>query len=173
MRWLWVVLIVGCGLVDLPIFELPDAGSCVRNEDCAIDQLCERPSCDAQVGMCIKRQSACSEGDAHPECGCDGVVYWNPCLRRAARESASSRGFQCEVPKSCDQTHPCPGGAVCARWVFPEQCGVDLPGACYVLPDVPCERELLQFSSCADGRCFDACTAIASGQPVVRRQACP
>ena len=167
----------GCEPVDLQVIDVPPGGqfdgglgpSCTRSRECPAGTFCEKPSCGAALGNCIPWPPAC-DGDARPECGCDGVSYWNECLRRAAGiESTVERG-PCRTPRACDNTGPCPEGASCARIVRPGDCSGVVAGTCWVVP--PAGQACLggrpsHYFTCGGQmtQCLDACAAIRSEQP--------
>jgi hypothetical protein len=182
-RLVLVVLLAGCDVVDLPLVDV-DAGDafmpmmgapCSNNDGCLGGQFCEKPACGA-LGRCVAQPPFC-DGESRPECGCDGVTYWNDCLRRQAGQSMRERG-PCVSPRPCDTTTPCGGEAICARIVDPSQCvGVVPAGACFVLPANSCEGFMPDhFYECGSTmtQCLDACGAIRSGRIVARyRGPCP
>lgn len=171
------LLLAACEPVDLVVVDVPDASvfappaiPCANTSECGAGQLCEKSACGEALGHCVLRPPFC-DGDSRPECGCDGVTYWNDCLRRAAGvESRQGRG-PCVNPRACDPTTACPGGALCAQLVFPNECGLTAAGACYVLPQTCVGQQPDHFFACRDSgmtQCLDACAAIRSGQPAMR-----
>lgn len=176
---LLVLLFLACGPVDLVVVDVPDGGAttptegapCSRADDCLAGQVCETQSCAMTLGRCVPRPlaSACPD-DFRPECGCDGVTYWNGCLRRAAAQRSSSERGQCQqAPRACDTTTPCPGDASCARLVFPNECGRVAAGACWVVPQT-CSGGVDHFFACGPPPtvCLDLCGAVRSQQPAAR-----
>lgn len=172
-----LLLLTACGPVDLVVVAVPDAGAippqegtpCSRNEDCVGGEFCETPSCSATLGHCVPRPLAadCND-DFRPECGCNGVSYWNGCVRRAAGErSLADRGSCQGSAQACDTTTACAAGDFCARFVAPNQCGLPAAGRCWGLP-TSCVGGPDHFSACAaPAACLDRCAAIRSQQPVV------
>jgi hypothetical protein len=183
MRWALVLLLLcGCDVVELALvnvdageeFRPPMGTPCSDNGGCLGGQFCEKPSCGAALGRCVQQPAFC-DGDSRPECGCDGVTYWNDCLRRKAGAGLSERG-PCVSPRPCDTTSPCEGEAVCGRLVNPAQCGLVPAGACFVLPE-RCDGFMPDhFYECGAPMtlCLDGCAAIRSGRIMARyRGACP
>jgi hypothetical protein len=170
-------LLAGCGPVDVPVVIVADGGSfmpprgppCANSGECMAGQLCEKSACGVALGRCILRPAFC-DGDSRPECGCDGVTYWNDCLRRAAGVEAIEERGPCSAPRSCSANTPCPEGATCAWLVPPDQCGLVAAGACYAIPSVCTGFMPDHFYSCGGNttQCLDACAAIRSGQPARR-----
>jgi hypothetical protein len=182
--FLTLMLATACGPVDLTIVNVPDGGnfvpptgpSCADSNQCDAGQYCEKSGCGVALGHCVQRPAVCTS-DGPPQCGCDGVTYWNECLRkRAGVESARENG-PCTAPRACDTTTPCPTGGYCARLVRPQECGRVVAGACWDLPDGTCTGPGPRYIQCgAAPPCVDACTAIRSEQPMAEMRgpgSCP
>ncbi|MDP1824214.1 MAG: hypothetical protein Q8L48_13255 [Archangium sp.] len=169
--------LAGCEPVDLDVVDIPDSGafqppvgaSCANTGECMAGQLCDKAACGDALGRCVQRPPFC-DGDSRPECGCDGVTYWNDCLRRAAGIEAREGRGPCLNPRPCDTTSLCPDGAICGRLVFPNECGRVAAGACFVLPTTCLGQMPDHFFACGAPmtQCLDACAAIRSGQPAAR-----
>ena len=171
------VLLSACEVVDIELVNVPDGGAfqppvgpaCADSSTCLAGQFCEKAACGEALGHCLQRPPVC-DGEARPECGCDGVTYWNDCLRRLAGvESKVDRG-PCRNPRACDTGSRCPEGASCARVVFPNECGRVIAGACWVVPD-NCEGGMPEHYYACGGpmtQCLDSCAAIRSEQPSAR-----
>ncbi|HKQ70545.1 MAG TPA: hypothetical protein VJT73_14455 [Polyangiaceae bacterium] len=147
-----------------------DAGggpSCKNNGECPPNAFCAKPSCGLPFGRCQLRPAIC-DSNAQPTCGCDGVTYWNDCLRRRSGVAASvpdectTGAAPCSDPNGSD----CPvAGAACARLLpLGGTCSQNVVGACWMLPTVCPDRPPPEFwISCRDGRlCEDTCRAIRS-----------
>ena len=179
---LCLVLVAGCGPVDIVVANVPaepDGGRppprkpCASNGDCPPDAFCEKPDCDALVGQCRPRPVFC---DAQPAavCGCNGVNYWNDCLRRDKGVSASVSG-ECAGAATCSTGADCPGtDASCAR-LLPSAaaCATAPQGACWVLPPSCPSGTGGAWSPCAAGACVDTCAAIRSEAAHSRLSVCP
>lgn len=150
--------------------ERPAGAWCKSNADCAPNEFCEKVTCGSQSGGCQLRPIFC-EGDRQPVCGCDGVTYWNECLRKrnGANRGANEEckiGVKCRTPNAAECLVP---NAYCARIVPANQpCPPDLEGACWVLPDicpppVPGEPTFLECGGA--NSCRHACDAIRTGFP--------
>jgi hypothetical protein len=173
--------VLGCQVGDIVVArDLPPDGGvarfCVAPGDCYPDELCERPSCGAAQGQCELRPDVC-DGTEQLVCGCDGVTYWNDCLRQ--RDGVPSGS-----PGQCTQSYaPCagpgPGGcpapdAVCGHLLAGESgpcSSPDVPGVCWVLPD-QCPGDaggpLWQPCEPSAGKCLDLCSALQSEAPATR-----
>jgi hypothetical protein len=130
---------------------------CTDTKECPAKAFCTKSACGDVGGVCEPRPVVCEE-EPRPVCGCDGVTYWNDCLRRAAGVSALREGECAETALTCgarggDPTRPppppgpmdpqpapdpfggCPSGALCARLL---PFGADGPlGPNDCPPDVP------------------------------------
>jgi len=61
----------------------PEGSRCVEADDCPAGSFCERDGCGDPAGSCRPFPIVCPD-DSIPVCGCDGITYFNECLRRAA-----------------------------------------------------------------------------------------
>jgi hypothetical protein len=182
-----------CSSEEILLVTLPDAGtpdgvpigpSCDDDRECEGDAFCARPTCDAKRGVCERRPTFC-EGSPAPVCGCDGLTYWNDCLRRARGQRAAISG-ECVVGRGTVCGGPtgrgCPPGSMCARIAPPSpggpSCAPDLPGVCWVPPAAcPPTSGVDRFVKCGppgpSPPCVDLCEAIRSGRPHERALSCP
>jgi hypothetical protein len=151
-----------------------DGAGCQQSSDCAEGFYCSKTDCLVDGGTCQGRPAV---SDCSNElqlgmgaCGCDGVEYWNSCLRRAAGVNAAPNCLGLST-SPCQSSAECPGadagsGAVCAKIL-----GCNLPGICWVLP-TSCPSDTIYtfpftFQSCgAPGTCVDFCAAIKSEEPM-------
>lgn len=190
-----VVGLLACSSHDVVIATLAaDEGGagtgpirCNRPSDCALGSYCDAPSCGAQ-GTCEFVPAECP-GDDRPVCGCDGITYFDDCLRRARGVSSSTPG-PCVLAdaRSCagPQHRACPAGTTCAILLPPGPCPPDAEGACWVLPPQcpsdfdggmghPGPGRPDAWDSCMTGgpTCQDLCTALRNGGPLTRSPLCP
>jgi hypothetical protein len=159
---------------------------CRTNADCPPDiAYCSKARCDDDHGVCELRPATCDSSFA-AVCGCDGVVYWNDCLRQQDGIAESTMG-ECtgKVPYfTCTPAVPCPtAGAICAR-VSPGmpgmmgrpgmgQCQPSSPGVCWVLPDT-CPDGGADWALCdAPHTCTSFCGAVQSGEAYHVGPTCP
>ena len=183
---LGMALLVGCGSEDIVVADVAprDAGPdieqdvsgslCRSNGDCAPNEYCERATCGSPGGGCQLRPIFCPT-DRDTVCGCDGVTYWNDCLRQQRGANFAAPG-ECKVAAKCRLSVECPGPAAdCARIVPGDQpCPPDLIGSCWVLPDIcpPPSAEGPMLRECGPpNACRTPCDAIRSGAPH-RMEAC-
>jgi hypothetical protein len=171
----------GCGPVDLTVIsidagDLPTPGQqCTTAIDCDSGEYCEKLGCGDTFGSCAAAPFAGGcPAEGLPVCGCDGVNYWNDCLRRAAGVAANLELGQCSRPRPCGPGNECPGDAVCALLLpRPTDCGRPFPPRCWAVPTTCSSRE--QFLPCGQPpACFDLCAAARSGvQMFEARMPCP
>jgi len=170
---LFALVMAACGPVDITVVNVPDGGEpaaqgapCASNTACLAGQFCQKSACSDSLGHCEQRPVLCPS-DGPPLCGCDGITYWNDCLRkRAGIAAVSSDRMQCSNPRTCDLSTPCPTGTYCARLIKPFECGNNVLGACWDLPDGECTGPMPKFAACGfTTPCVDVCTAIRTELP--------
>jgi hypothetical protein len=148
---------------------------CTSNAGCLPNEFCAKATCSSASGRCERLPMFC-DNDFHLVCGCDGVVYWNDCLRQQEGVAAGVPSVTGECSgsfASCGGTSgtSCPPNAWCNRLIpgpF-NGCNLSPVGSCWVLPPV-CPTDaggVPQLASCGTGphKCTDVCSAIESGQP--------
>jgi hypothetical protein len=156
-----------------PVDGGPNQG-CSSNDECLPFEYCSKTSCDDAQGTCWARPDSCDDAFA-PECGCDGVVYWNDCLRERDGVGAVSSQGQCTGGQPftvCGgpTNGQCPvADAYCNQLAVggPRRCELAPEGVCWVLPDTcPTDAGVPSLHKCGQGppACVDLCTAIQSGE---------
>ncbi len=193
-----VLLVIAMACSSNPVvvakFEcvISDAGDSTRT--CPAGQYCELMSCGSTVGDCVPigSQGCATSG---PECGCDGVTYYNECVREKAQETRQGAGQCSGIPpqtKICGPGAPdCAPGQSCAfllaspaliEGFFPDgglaafirdvcQRGGDVSsripfgGVCWSLPDTPASSGASRLKNIC-GQCDSDLAAIGRGGPV-------
>lgn len=166
---------------------------CVENKDCEATMFCARRDCGDAAGTCELRPVVCDEAPM-PVCGCDGITYWNDCLRRTVGSTSMRPGECSGNARLCGKDgkpgggpggggrDACPPGTACARLLPPPDPGAPalcppiVGGTCWALPAVCPERSGPdRWLSCDPARtaCISTCDAIRSGEPYARAFACP
>jgi hypothetical protein len=138
---------------------------CESDDDCQ-GWICDKPGCDATAGFCKPYPPFC-DPNPRPVCGCDGITYWNDCIRvqsharLAATEQCFDTACTCEVASDCNVPY-----ASCGHLLPPNaMCGHAM-GACWVLPsecDPAADPKRWHECKPPDGAtpmCVDTCTAI-------------
>jgi hypothetical protein len=148
----------------------PPGPSCKSNADCAPNEYCSKNKCGDAVGGCEQRPDLCDDS-TQLHCGCDGVTYWNDCLRQRDGAMASTDGGCAVGAAPCDDNagSKCPvNDAACARLVYGQACPQNLPGVCWVLPDQcpsPGPPGPMWLSCGGPNACTDLCGAISTSMP--------
>lgn len=163
-----------------------DSGySCTTNDDCpGLGWLCSKPTCGSAMGVCKPLPLECDASHA-PVCGCNGITFWNDCLREQQGEPSSVPGDCGANAKPCMNSADC-GGGDCAKQVpNPDACGqMGGRGVCYVTPpECMVVPESHWWFSCPmpgspGGQkmpCMTTCQAVQTSQPFVSapKGACP
>jgi hypothetical protein len=173
--------LLGCAPDDIVVATLVDErdpgvpSGCQTQADCGVGAYCSKSACADSAGSCTVRPTIC-EREPAPVCGCDGVTYFNDCVRAQRGVSAAYAG-DCRNPETqrCGGADdvPCPAGSYCAK-LLPNDavCDAAVVGTCWVLSACDSSpRGGERFVPCDDDAegdpddCVDACTAISSELP--------
>jgi hypothetical protein len=148
---------------------------CSSNDDCVSGAFCAKTSCGAGMGECQQRPVPCdddSEDAGSIVCGCDGVNYWNDCLRKRDGVASSTPGQCTSEFATCGGTPEklCPAPDAFCFIEATGECTNTTEGICWVLPDGDCsDAGITNWQSCDSTHdCVNLCTAIQSGTPHVR-----
>jgi len=104
----------------------PQGQPCTASTSCDQFSYCKKNSCSAPRGTCQLRPTSCDSA-FNPVCACNGVAYWNDCLRQnngvesaspmTAEAGAPAPTGKCSVPAACTvpngMTCPVPGAGPC------------------------------------------------------------
>ena len=172
----------GCGETNVVVAseQRRDSGpiACANEADCNPIAFCAKSSCDDPEGQCQQRPIVCDD-QPMPVCGCDGVNYWNDCMRRRGGVAASNAGECTTHFALCGGVKgtACPAqGAFCAK-LLPSAvpCSSAMSGVCWVLPpQCPQDDAGAVWASCGFHRaCLDTCSAIRTETPFRSPSSCP
>ncbi len=166
-----VIVATTYATADASAFDGGPGQTCMTDHDCLAIELCARTTCSDVTGVCARRPTLCDNG-LKPVCGCDGVTYWNDCLRKQSGASTSTAGECSGSFAACGgvSNMECPTGATCNRLVPGpgNDCNLSPVGACWVLPDeCPASSSVPPLKGCPPDppTCTDVCAAIESGNP--------
>ncbi len=182
MKWALVlsatVVSAACTPLDIVV---ADPHGCAATADCHGDEFCEKENCgaDAGTGHCVPQPRDCSRELHMPGkevCGCNGVVYWNDCLRRASGESRVAGAGECANPATCTEPSTCPDPSASCALQAATSCGAPVTGTCWVLPRncPPTMPDQALWRSCGGPvTCRDICHAIQSNEQHQFVSVCP
>lgn len=172
-------------VVALATIPADDAGTharpqrCLSKEGCPDGFYCEKRGCEVSAGICVPYPAFC-DATEEPVCGCEGITYFNDCLRRAAGSWGSTPETCGELSVQCRNDEDCGPTAVCARLLGFEDsqsCEESPLGTCWVVP-LTCpplgSGNNNLWKECFKDRppCTDACSAIRTGRVHARASKC-
>jgi hypothetical protein len=182
-----LLFLVGCSDEAIVLATIPESAAdggkragdtrCTRSEDCGSGRYCKKHGCEDQAGECEPYPTHCGD-EEQVVCGCDGVTYFNECLRRAAGIAEAHDGDCTTDAVICGGKSkvPCAGSAVCATLLgFGGGSCDDANGICYVLPATcPAPSHSDRWDECepVGRKCLDTCQAIRSGKSFFRASRC-
>lgn len=150
-------------------YVCPDAGGPVKcvwskaGDGCPAGSYCDAPDCGQ--GVCV-RKGLVETQVRDPQCGCNGVTYWNTSVARKAGMAIRSAGScKSEVAAVCGGLvhRICPVGASCSTQVTKKsECNIaDAQGTCWGLP-ATCPAIVIggRAHACSSNSCSDDCTVI-------------
>jgi hypothetical protein len=151
-------------------YTCPDAGgtqACTWTADgrgnCPEGSYCDAPNCT--TGVCQKKTTS-EPPELSPQCGCNGVTYWNAGIAKKAGMAIRAGGVcQSDVAKLCGGVAgaPCPAGDSCNVQVSKKsECNALAQGVCWQLPTTCPNTAGGRSRPCGVGTlaCTDACNAI-------------
>ena len=175
-----------CSSTDVTLATLPGGDGaatppppprCASIADCPSGTYCDKSACDSPSGTCELFPAECVN-EEQPVCGCDGLTYFDHCLRQASGIAAETPGpcpgLTCGGPSNV----ACPAGTFCAQLggMGPGHCSPVAEGNCWVLPAQcpPPSQGANLWDSCPPGRhCIDTCDALRAGGSYGRAIMCP
>jgi len=142
---------------------------------CAQGLFCDAPGCTN--GTCQKIPPASSQTSDHaPQCGCNGITYWNASVAKTAGMAVSHAGA-CSPQEfvKCTAAMPCPAGTYCNNQVD-NIVGCTLQPAanpsCWGLPNT-CDDQKPQAMACFGAPFCSGLCSIIKGQGKYYPGNCP
>jgi hypothetical protein len=168
-------------LLDAEVGQDAASNVCVQSAECANGMFCDKTSCTAPTGTCVQIPFNCPDTRT-PVCGCDGVNYWNNCLRRQRDMALDHQGKCGAGSATCGGFGGilCPGTNVDCAYLDPLQttCMTSDPmGVCWVTP-TSCPAVVIggSWRPCYGGPtapCEPLCEAIQSSGLYWNDSSCP
>lgn len=126
----------------------------------------------------MPRPTTCSNGEA-PVCGCNGVNFWNDCLRRSRGVNLHSNGECSPQDNTCGGSGqiPCPTATPCGYLYssLPNCPGLSGEGQCWIVPTTCPMVTSGTYRPCDNpsGTCLPKCEAIKTSDPYAVDPTCP
>ena len=138
-----------------------------------------KSACNDASGSCHARPKSCDNAEK-VVCGCDGVSYWNDCLRAENGSAAATAGACGTNATTCGGIAgiACPGKSTCAYPLKSSaSCGISDPaGVCWGLPQ-QCPVVVIggseRYCSSPSLTCASRCAALESGKTFYTDNTCP
>ncbi|MEZ4375497.1 MAG: hypothetical protein R3B07_32095 [Polyangiaceae bacterium] len=142
-------------------------GFCTPSSGCGGSMYCEPDGCGTLTGSCQPLDPAC-DGTFEPSCGCDGLTYWNPCVRAWAGVAEQHPG-ECDpgLAQKCSDSEPCSEPYATCVSIEPSCQAAE----CWVMPCPSVPPQLLVGTCDGSQSCVDVC-AVAPGTAVVLGAGC-
>jgi hypothetical protein len=150
---------------DVPVSDGGGGRSCTTIDGCEVGEYCERPGCEATVGVC---RPYVQVSVYNPVCDCGGTTYWNRSYanladgivrhvgRCGAAESKPCLGSDCGTPDSLC-VHEILNAAGCISTTD--------KGVCWKLPtDATCGGTPGGSVANCGGKCASYCVAVLTRQ---------
>lgn len=81
-------VLAACSSESIVLAELYE---CTQSVECPAGWRCEKKSCGDTTGICTQLPAQCGEEESLV-CGCDGVTYFNDCVRSVCGSPSSMPG---------------------------------------------------------------------------------
>jgi hypothetical protein len=156
----------GCGTDEIVVAQVNVGQPCKTMSDCLLGEYCDIGTCDADGGTCQVPPTSCDSDNSFDQvCGCDGVLFWNDCVRRSHSVAAVSHDCMSPSPPRDCADQPCPPGSICGKFNFNCSPANTALSTCWVLPATCPSDNMGRYSSCDGTRpCMNLCTAIGTGE---------
>ncbi|MCA9671798.1 MAG: hypothetical protein KC503_39635 [Myxococcales bacterium] len=147
-------------------------GTCGALRLCAAGYFCEYNTCTptkATIGQCRLIPTGTCAATTKLECGCNGVTYFNTCLRQQAKVSSVATGVCSTTAATCGgitSTKCAVKGTVCVRQGSSSCPTILATGKCWVLPATCSSKDSTGYRDCSasPAKCASLCTAAKSGR---------
>lgn len=178
-----VIVLTACSSETITLATIPasDASAtptrCTQLADCPTGTYCDRAACGDVAGTCQLFPADCTN-ELKPVCGCDGISYFNECLRRLNGVTSHTVG-ECKFENATVCGGPsqkkCPNETFCAVLMGKGPgCPPDAAGECWVIPEICPAPGMTRWDLCGGGaECMGTCEAIRKGGTYKHAGFCP